>query len=183
MSRSAKAGTSDRSGSGSGKTNITPRDIRRAAFSVLYQLDARDGQDLEDIRAFVEEQDNLTDAARKKVLMLATNAWNDRKAADEHTSRLAPNWPAHRQAAVDRTILRLAHYEMTSGVTPPKAAVNEAIILAKAFGTEKSPAFINALLDKVLKEVLRAESTQTQAQMTDDDPAPGDDAIIASEEG
>ncbi len=151
MTRSAKEGTLGRSGLGKGKKHITPRDIRRAAFSVLYQLDARDGQDIEDIRAFVEEQENLTDAARRKVLMLATNAWNDRKAADAHTSQLAPDWPAHRQAAVDRAILRLAHYEMTSGTTPPKVAVNEAIVLAKAFGTEKSPAFINALLDKVLK--------------------------------
>ncbi|MEO0715978.1 MAG: transcription antitermination factor NusB, partial [Planctomycetota bacterium] len=44
--------------------------------------------------------------------------------------------------------------EMTRTETPPKAAVNEAVELAKRFSTEKSPAFVNALLDKVLKRVL-----------------------------
>ena len=50
--------------------------------------------------------------------------------------------------------MRLAHFEMTSGRTPPKVAVNEAVELAKSFSTERSPAFINGLLGKVLKRVL-----------------------------
>jgi N utilization substance protein B len=57
---------------------------------------------------------------------------------------------------VDRAILRLAHFEMTSGKTAPKIVVNEAVELAKRYSTERSPSFINALLDKVLKEVLPA---------------------------
>ena len=71
-------------------------------------------------------------------------------------TELAPYWPTHRQAAVDRAILRLAHYEMMSGQTPPKVVVNEAVELAKRFSTERSPSFVNALLDKVLKDVLAA---------------------------
>jgi len=145
------------------KRSVSPRDIRRAGFAVLYQLDARDGQDLEDIRAYVEELEGMGQAAQKKVLLLATNAWNKRDQADAVTSELAPDWPAHRQAAVDRAILRLAHYEMTQSDTPPKVVVNEAVDLAKAFSTEKSPAFINALLDKVLKRVLASSPGQTDA--------------------
>ena len=75
----------------------------------------------------------------------------------------------HRQPAVDRALLRLAYYEMTSGTTPPKAAVSEAVKLAKEFSTEKSPAFVNAILDKLLKKVLEdapvpAEADETSAQ-------------------
>jgi Transcription termination factor len=54
---------------------------------------------------------------------------------------------------VDRALLRLAHYEMTSGRTPPRVVVNETVELAKHFSTEKAPAFINALLDKVMKRI------------------------------
>jgi N utilization substance protein B len=78
---------------------------------------------------------------------------NARAAADAEFLELAPEWPTNRLAAVDRAILRLAHFEMTSGRTPPKIAVNEAVELAKHYSTEKSPAFINGLLDKVLKRL------------------------------
>ena len=54
---------------------------------------------------------------------------------------------------MDRAILRLAHYEMTSGRTNPKVVVNEAVELAKEFSTERSPAFVNGVLDKVLKRM------------------------------
>ncbi len=85
--------------------------------------------------------------------------------ADAEFSRLAPAWPSHRLAAVDRAILRLAHFEMSSGRTPPKVAVNEAVELAKEFGTDRSPAFVNGLLDKVLRRVLaEAQAATTGAE-------------------
>ncbi|MGH7179274.1 MAG: transcription antitermination factor NusB, partial [Tepidisphaeraceae bacterium] len=49
-------------------------------------------------------------------------------------------------------ILRLAVYELTSGAVPPKVAIDEAIELAKTYSTENSPAFVNGVLDAVLKE-------------------------------
>ncbi|MBZ0172227.1 MAG: transcription antitermination protein NusB, partial [Phycisphaerales bacterium] len=74
--------------------------------------------------------------------------------ADAEFEALAPDWPPRRQAAIDRAILRLGHFEMVSGRTPPKVVVNESVELAKAFSTDRSPAFINGLLGKVLKRVL-----------------------------
>jgi len=53
---------------------------------------------------------------------------------------------------VDRNILRLAVWELTSADTPPKVVIDEAIELAKAFSTEHSPAFVNGVLDAVLHE-------------------------------
>jgi transcription antitermination protein NusB len=53
---------------------------------------------------------------------------------------------------VDRNIIRLAIHEITSGQTPPKVAIDEAIELAKTFSTENSPSFVNGVLDAVLKE-------------------------------
>lgn len=129
----------------------TPREIRRVAFQTLFQLDAREGADEEAIRASLDEVEALTPGERAKAFELARAAFAARERSDEEFRALAPTWPAHRQAAVDRAILRLAHFEIVSGRTPPKVAVNEAVELAKEFSTDRSPSFINGLLDKVLK--------------------------------
>jgi transcription antitermination protein NusB len=141
---------------------VTSRDIRRLAFQVLFQIDAHGGEGLEALREHVDDSIREMDVEfskgeKEKAIALATGAYENRAAADAVMLELAPTWPASRQAAVDRAILRLAHYEMTRGKTPPKVAVNEAVELAKTFSTEKSPAFINGLLDKVLKRVLAAK--------------------------
>lgn len=150
----------------------TPRDIRRLALLALYQLDlTASGEGSEgaaDVRASLDDlgsmrdeglafdidADEFRDADRDRAFTLASAAYAHRAEADAAMLELAPDWPAGRQAAIDRAILRLAHYEMTRGDSPPKAVVNEAVELAKAFGTEKSPAFVNGLLDKILKRVL-----------------------------
>lgn len=146
----------------------TPRDIRRLAFQVLYQLDARGGGDAQSVLESLEHVEDYTPADRRKAFVLASEAFAARSAADEQMTKLAPAWPVHRQAAVDRAILRLAHYEMTSGRTHPKIAVNEAVELAKEFSTDRSPAFVNGLLDKVLKQVLAAKGEPADA------PAPAE---------
>lgn len=143
------------------------RDIRRLAFQALYQLDARNGADPESVLASIVDDDehtpNYSDGERKKAFLMASQAYAHKAEADAFMLELAPTWPAHRQAAVDRAILRLAFYEMVHAKAEPKIAVNEAVELAKTFSTEKSPAFINGLLDKVLKKVLaeRGESADS----------------------
>jgi len=132
----------------------TPRDIRRLAFQALYQLDARGVVDADDIRLSLDDNPDYQPKDRDKAFELASAAFAHKNEADTAMRELAPTWPAHRQAAVDRAILRLAHYEMTRGGVHPKIAVNEAVELAKAFSTDKSPGFVNGLLDKILKQVL-----------------------------
>lgn len=170
--------------------SATPRDIRRLAFQALYQLDARgappvpspassaatpralaaDADDptavLQGMMADAESVDDpkYTPADVKKAFLLASAAFADRDRADAFMTEAAPGWPAHRQAAVDRAILRLAHHEMVSGITPPKVAVNEAVELAKTFSTDKSPSFVNGLLDRLLKQVLGGAGSETEHQ-------------------
>jgi N utilization substance protein B len=183
----------------------TPRDIRRLAFQALYQLDARAGaaaavgmvapgkadkspviEDPEAVLAGLmnDPEDAETTAARhtpaeiKKAFLIASAAFADRAAADAFMTEAAPGWPAHRQAAVDRAILRLAHYEMTKTDTHPKIAVNEAVELAKTFSTEKSPSFINGLLDKLLKQVL-AERGESEPELKVEFPGATDTSPAA----
>lgn len=143
------------------------RDIRRLAFQALFQMDAQHGSEA-DLRAWLIESahaEGLTPDQTDASVRTALGAFAARSSADAAMAKLAPQWPAHRQAAVDRAILRLAHYELHSGDVPPKVAVNEAVLLAKEFSTERSPAFVNGLLDKILKDVeaKRAEASHPGA--------------------
>lgn len=146
------------------------RDIRRAAFQALFELDARGEGDSEAVRAGLRDTAELETGESDAAFELAIAAYRERARTDAEMVALAPGWPAHRQAAVDRAILRLAHYEITSGRTPPKVAVNEAVELAKEFSTDKSPSFVNALLDKVLRRVLAAgPGAETDSPLSPDE--------------
>jgi transcription antitermination protein NusB len=136
----------------------SPRELRRLAFQTLYQLDARGGAivDAQSVRDSLEAAEGYTPEERQAAFDLAAGAFESRQLADREMELLAPGWPAHRQPAVDRAILRLAHYEMSLGKSPAKVVVNDAIELAKEFSTDRSPAFVNGLLDKVLKRVAGA---------------------------
>lgn len=140
----------------------TSKTVRRLAFAAMFQLDARNGADVNSVRDGLAADDpRPEDLAEAMKITLA--AWSDRHEADAAMTRLAPAWPAHRQAAVDRSILRLGHYELTkgkepAGQNPPRVVINDMVALAKEYSTEKSPAFVNALLDKVLKELESEEA-------------------------
>ena len=82
----------------------------------------------------------------------AGGTWEQRSTIDPWVERLAPQWPTRRQPAVDRNLIRLAVWELTNTDTPPKVVIDEAIELAKQFSTEQSGAFVNGVLDAVLKE-------------------------------
>ncbi len=156
----------------------SPRDIRRLALMALYQLDARAGDDLELIRGSLDDTDSflseglsfadpsskLSEKDRDAAFASAQGAFANIEVADAEFNELSQEWAVHRMPAIDRAILRLAHYEMTMIDDPkPKASVNEAVELAKQFSTAESPGFVNGLLDKVLKRVLAA-SDQKNAE-------------------
>lgn len=140
------------------------RDHRRCALVALYQLDAA-GADAapttEALDAALEawsDDDEGTPlcadaAARRKGIALAEAAWAARAEADAAIAPLTPEWPTHRQPAVDRNILRLAHHELRLGAAPPKVVLDEAVELAREFSTERSPAFVNGVLDRVYHQL------------------------------
>ncbi len=92
------------------------------------------------------------EALREAALEMAKSAWAHRQTADRWVERVAPQWPPHRQPAVDRNVLRMAVWELTNSPTPPKVVIDEAIELAKHFSTEQSASFVNGVMDAILKE-------------------------------
>lgn len=120
-------------------------------MQVLFVWDTNTSSDA----ALAEQviRDGSDDAeVRRQAIQWATAAWEQRQLTDTRVERLAPQWPVRRQPGVDRALLRLATWELTRGETPPKVVIDEAIELAKQFSTEQSAAFVNGVLDAVLKE-------------------------------
>jgi 6,7-dimethyl-8-ribityllumazine synthase/transcription antitermination factor NusB len=131
------------------------RDIRRCALQAMYQFDAG-AAPTDDVRKTLDESPGSPET-RENGFRLALQAWTRREEADAAVAAISSDWPTYRQPVIDRSILRLAYYEMAGGGTPPKVAINEAVELAKEFSTEKSPLFINGVLDKIYKSRFRVE--------------------------
>ncbi|OGM28426.1 transcription antitermination factor NusB [Candidatus Woesebacteria bacterium RIFCSPLOWO2_01_FULL_39_61] len=71
---------------------------------------------------------------------------------DDKIKKAAPAWPVDKLNRIDLAILRLAVYELTQSKTPPKVIIDEAVELAKEFGAESSPSFVNGVLGTIFKE-------------------------------
>jgi N utilization substance protein B len=139
------------------------RKTRELAMQTLFLWDAAGNPDAETARQLVS--DGTEDhEIRRAALDMAGGTWNQREQIDTWIERLAPQWPPRRQPGVDRNLIRLAVWELTNTDTPPKVVIDEAIELAKQFSTEQSPAFVNGVLDSVLKEKrgLAGESSEVR---------------------
>ncbi len=89
------------------------------------------------------------------VYNLAHNVVKDFVALDTALQPMAPEWPIESIAAIDRNILRMGLYELSEcgDSIPPKVAINEAVELAKAFGSENSSKFVNGVLGTAYKQL------------------------------
>jgi N utilization substance protein B len=117
------------------------------AFQCLCLLDAQGDEALELLGEFIGEQTaNAGVAARAEAL--ARKVWQARGALDELMAATVKHWSLERMQPVDRSLLRLGAYEILMDEQIPRAvAINEAIEIAREFGSEESPAFINGILD------------------------------------
>lgn len=141
------------------------REIRQACFELLFQLDAAEPplENTETLDPVAEHQLGPNELIRAREM--ATGAWSFRAEADRLLSILAPKWPALRMPVPDRCALRLGIWELAETDTPSKVIINEAIELAKLYGTEQSPPFVNGVLDAALAQ-LRKQSDQPATSST-----------------
>ncbi|MBI1900889.1 MAG: transcription antitermination factor NusB [Planctomycetia bacterium] len=122
---------------------------REVALQVLYQDDLNPGGDLADREEFVRRRlqaDELIELARSLIAGVRRN----RQELDDLLGRTADNWSLSRMAATDRNVLRLGAYEILFTDTPDRVAINEAVELAKRYGTKNSAQFVNGILDRFL---------------------------------
>ena len=130
-----------------------PEDPRRRsrwlAVQALYEWDTTGHDALDAVAHRLEDApDTETVAAFARALVAGVR--DNAAAVDDVLARAAPQWRIEQMAVVDRNILRVAIFEVLfDNKTPVRAAVNEAVELAKTFGGESSPRFVNGVLGAV----------------------------------
>ena len=126
---------------------------RELAMQGLYQLDIQGADVMEQLaEIFIEyERDDRT---RRLAMDWTRGAWDNLASCDEVITDSAIKWQMSRLSLVDKSILRLAVYQLKyCDDIPPKVVINEAIELAKKFSTAQSPGFVNGVLDAALKKL------------------------------
>ncbi|HNS95633.1 MAG TPA: transcription antitermination factor NusB [Polyangiaceae bacterium] len=131
---------------------------RQAALQMLFGLDAVTDADIEaEIRSFWREFE-ADPEGRTYADSLVRGVMNCRERVDELIRTSSTNWRLERMARVDRNLLRMAAYELLEQTSVPRAVIlDEAIELAKLFGSEDSGAFVNGVLDRIAEEVGRVD--------------------------
>lgn len=127
---------------------------REAVFQVLYQddLNPKAGPTVgEQLLARRLHDEALLEFARQ----LLAGVRRNRPQLDARLDAAADNWSVRRMAATDRNALRIGAYEVLYGDTPDTVAVNEAIELAKRYGTAQSAGFVNGILDRLMHGIAR----------------------------
>lgn len=125
------------------------RRAREAALSILYQLEFHPGKLEEVFRAFWADHP-LPPEVRAFTEELVAGTVAHREEIDALITRYAEHWRFSRIALVDRNILRVATYEfLFQKDIPEKVIINEAIEIAKQYGSEDSGRFVNGILDKL----------------------------------
>lgn len=127
----------------------TRHQARTLALQVMYEADVAGHPAPEVLERYVNDL-SLPQPVRRYVERLVTGVLQDRDAIDRQIGEAAPTFPVGQLPAVDRNILRIAIYELASEQdVPMKAAINEAVELAKRFGGENSSRFVNGVLGTI----------------------------------
>lgn len=122
---------------------------RTVAFQILYQDDMNPGSREQFAETFLEQELPDHEPLRRFARTLCDGVAEKREEIDATLQETAQHWAVARMNATDRNILRLATYEILHMDTPKPVVINEAVELAKKFGTGDSAAFVNGILDKI----------------------------------
>ena len=123
---------------------------REVVLQLLYQDDLQPERLVAPDAAFMEQRLHQNAALIDFARELLSGVRRNRPELDTKLEQLAENWSLHRMAVTDRNVLRLGAFEILYGDTPGPVAINEAVELAKRFGSKQSAQFVNGLLDKLL---------------------------------
>ena len=135
-----------------GGTVSTRRDTRILSLQILCEVDTVN-HDVEIVLSQIRHNNEMSSKDDQFVCKLVNNVLENLQQLDNMIITYASSWPINQMPVVDRNLLRLAIAEIewvTS--TPNKVVVNEAVEIAKIFGSERSPSFVNGVLGSFLTE-------------------------------
>jgi N utilization substance protein B len=122
---------------------------REVALQILFEDEVNPRATAESTKRFLSGRLNSPEL-EDFCLSLILGVRRNQAELDDLLSKTADNWSLARMAATDRNVLRLGAYEILYTDTPDRAAINEAVELAKRFGSAQSAQFVNGILDKFL---------------------------------
>jgi transcription antitermination protein NusB len=126
--------------------------IRTIALQILFELDATDHAP-DEILQRQQEEELLPPEGERFLRSLIFGVWEHYPYLDRIIEEAAPSWPVNQMPGVDKAILRIALFEIMideTEKTPVKAVINEAVELAKQFGSDNSSRFVNGVLGTVV---------------------------------
>lgn len=135
---------------------------RETALQILYQDDLNPGLDPSAAGQFVASHSGESEPGRLAE-QLVHGVLQHRSELDSRLGDAAEHWSLERMAAIDRNVLRLGAYELLYTETPDRVAVDEAIELAKKYGSGQSAAFVNGILDRLMHAADRAPAPSQQS--------------------
>ncbi len=126
---------------------------RELVIQFLYLIEMNEGKIPDQLKLFWENHSAAEDVQSFSEDILQ-DIFDHKEAIDARLEKYSDNWTLSRMAVIDRNLLRMAASEILySKTVPPKVAIDEAVEIAKRFGSEDSAHFINGILDRVLKEM------------------------------
>jgi N utilization substance protein B len=138
---------------------------RSLALQALYEIDIANHPPAEVFQNRLKESPLAEDLAEfaRQITFGVLNLTND---LDQIIAKYAPEWPLDQIAAIDRNILRLACWELAvQGETPIKVAINEAVELAKMYGSDSAPRFVNGVLGSLAEHQHEIEQQLKNAML------------------
>jgi N utilization substance protein B len=131
---------------------------REAALQMLFQLEASGATADQTITLFWRTYEDADPEGRPYADALVRGVAESTKAIDEKIAAASQNWRLERMSRVDRNLLRLGTWELMNKHDVPRAVViDEAVELAKSFGTAESSAFVNGVLDRIANDLGRKD--------------------------
>lgn len=125
---------------------------REVVLQILYEDDLNPSRKLTLSDEFLRRRLRYDDALIEFASSLLNGVRRNRQELDELLSQRTANWSLERMAVTDRNVLRLGAYEVMFTETPRSVAINEAVELAKRYGSKQSPQFVNGVLDRFSQE-------------------------------
>ncbi len=145
---------------------------RIVALQSLYEYEFRVGSedttaDIDEILGRNLERYESAIEDKKFVEGLAIGVIEKMAELDAKIQPIAPDWPIEQIARIDRTILRMGLYELLylADLVPPKVAINEAVELAKAFGSDNSSKFVNGVLGTAYRTLIEGEPADAKSEV------------------
>ena len=125
------------------------RRARVLVLQILYEVDSS-GHTADNVLNRILVEEKLTEENASFVHELVTGVMQNKEKLDQNIHDFAPAWPVEQIPLIDRNILRLAIFEiLINNKVPVKVAINEAVELAKTYGADNSPKFVNGVLGSI----------------------------------